>query len=216
MRQERGWKLLVMLPRMLFKPPRGESIGQERLAQRFTRFNNGHWIDLIRSSRECDQEFARVSRRARRRNQDGDFERRTERAHRLAQLGELSSARQALEGSDLGIGTRWRHFRPGQVYPAILFLMTLLVTCLPGRPNWMRRVLVRTSDLRAEERTSTCTGSGRLEAGQDDRIAETQRWHSRNCRRRHHPPFGLTYDGPANGSCSGEGNRSPPIRPCRM
>ena len=47
-----------------------------------------------------------MSRRARRRNQDGDLERRTERAHRLVQLGELSSARQALEGSDLAPGNR--------------------------------------------------------------------------------------------------------------
>ena len=48
MRQERGWKLLMMLPRMLlFKSPRGGSVGKERLAQRFARFNHGHWIDLI-------------------------------------------------------------------------------------------------------------------------------------------------------------------------
>ena len=97
----------MMLPRMLlFKPPRGGSIGKERLAHRFARFNNGHRIDLICGSRECDQEFARVSWCARRRNQDGDSERRTERAHRLVQLGELSSARQALEGSDLAPGNR--------------------------------------------------------------------------------------------------------------
>ena len=30
---------------------------------------------------------------------------------------------------------RWRHFRPGQVFPVILFLMTLLVTCLPVRSS---------------------------------------------------------------------------------
>ena len=105
--QERGWKLLMMLPRMLlFKPPRGGSIGKEKLAERFAKCNNGHWIDLISSSRQCDQEFASVCRRARRRNQEGDLERRTETAHRLVQLGELSSARQALEGSDLAPGNR--------------------------------------------------------------------------------------------------------------
>ena len=47
-----------------------------------------------------------MCRRARRRQRDGDLERRTERAHRLVQLGELSAARQALEGSDLAPGNR--------------------------------------------------------------------------------------------------------------
>ena len=152
-----------------------------------------------------------MSRRARRRNQDGDLERRTERAHRLVQLGELSSARQALEGSDLAPGNRNTlealQARPGLPRDP---LPDDIVGHMPARAFELNEARFG-QNLRSSRRGAASGPSGL--------IAETQRWHSRNCRRRQHPPIGLTYNGPTNGSCSGEGNRSPPVRttdPCRM
>ena len=53
-RQTRGWKLLVLLPRMvLFRPPRGGLIPRQRLFDRFVLFNQGSWIQLLIEGREC-------------------------------------------------------------------------------------------------------------------------------------------------------------------
>ena len=59
---------------------------------------------MIEASRRCDEEAA-VSRRRRRRRGFDELERRAARAEMLVGLGELSSARQALEGADLAPGT---------------------------------------------------------------------------------------------------------------
>ena len=48
-------------------------------------------------SEQCDEDAARARRR--RRSQDDDLERRVSRGQALVHLGELSSARQALEGA---------------------------------------------------------------------------------------------------------------------
>ena len=53
---------------------------------------------------ECDEQAA-VSRRRKRRG-GHDLERRATRAHNLVQVGELSSARQALEGAEIAPGTK--------------------------------------------------------------------------------------------------------------
>ena len=53
----------------------------------------------------CDEKAA-VSRRRSRRRQVDDLELRAARAEMLVQLGELSSARQALEGAALAHGDR--------------------------------------------------------------------------------------------------------------
>ena len=97
---ERGWKLFLLLPRMLLhRPPRGGLIAKSKLAERFDKFNRGEWAQLIRASVECDEQ-AVVSRRRKRRGGD-DLERRATRAFNLVQVGELSSARQALEGAEI-------------------------------------------------------------------------------------------------------------------
>ena len=79
-------------------------IPKEKLVQRFEAFGRGEWASLIEASRRCDEEAA-VSRRRRRRRGYDELERRAARAEMLVGLGELSSARQALEGADLAPGT---------------------------------------------------------------------------------------------------------------
>ena len=102
-RRERGWKLFMMLPRMLLhRPPRGGLNPRHKLVHRFEMFSRGEWWDLIRASAACEQ--AAVGRRRRRRRPGDDLESRAARAEMLVHLGELSSARQALEGAAVAPG----------------------------------------------------------------------------------------------------------------
>ena len=101
LRQERGWKLFLILPRMLLhRPPRGGLLGKEKLLARFEKFAAGQWTDLLRASDLCSEQARRKGRR-----QESGFDKRVSRALHLVQLGELSSGRQALEGADLAPGT---------------------------------------------------------------------------------------------------------------
>ena len=44
----RGWKLFVLLPRMLlFNPPRGGKVSKHALMDRFTKFPQGQWFGLL-------------------------------------------------------------------------------------------------------------------------------------------------------------------------
>ena len=87
MRQERGWKLFLLLPRMLLhRPPRGGMI---------SRVNPGSRC-LSRESGRRDQSRRSVCNSGR-----GCT---TMQNEALVHLGELSSARQALEGADLAPG----------------------------------------------------------------------------------------------------------------
>ena len=53
-RSVRGWKLFLLLPRMLlFRPPRGGLIPKQRLLDRFQLFARGEWMHLLLASREC-------------------------------------------------------------------------------------------------------------------------------------------------------------------
>ena len=80
--QVRGWKLLLLLPRMLLhRPPRGGQIGKSKLIERFDKFAARQWQDLLVA-----------------RNQ-------VAKALKFVQLGELSAGRQALEGAELALGT---------------------------------------------------------------------------------------------------------------
>ena len=59
----------------------------------------------MEASSKCDDDAA--ARRRKRRQQEGDdLERRVARAEMMVALGELSSARQALEGEEVAPGTR--------------------------------------------------------------------------------------------------------------
>ena len=101
-RQVRGWKLLMLLPRMvLHRGPRGGLVPKSKLVERLELFSQGEWQSLLEASAECDQQAAVSRRRSRHRTRDND-ERRAARAEMLVGMGELSSARQALEGAEFG------------------------------------------------------------------------------------------------------------------
>ena len=93
-RQVRGWKLLVLLPRMLLhRGPGGGLVPKSKLVERFQLFSRGDWHILLEASAKCDQQAAISRRRSRRRVRD-DEERRAARAgNALVSQGELSSAR---------------------------------------------------------------------------------------------------------------------------
>ena len=100
----RAWKLFLLLPRMLlFRPPRGGFVHKCQLTERFARFSRGQWIELLLAS-QASSENARRAQFRRNRTAVDSVERRAERAFCLAQLGELSSARQALEGDAVALG----------------------------------------------------------------------------------------------------------------
>ena len=107
LRSERGWKLFMLLPRLLlFRPPRGGNVHKSKLAGRFQEFTEGRWMHLLRSSRQCAEDASRAQCRKRRRHHEDDLERRAGRASSLVQLGELSAGRQALEGAPVAPGNR--------------------------------------------------------------------------------------------------------------
>ena len=106
LQQERGWKLFLLIPRLLLhRPPRGGLLPKSKLVQRFDDFARGDWEKLFQSSDECDEEASRAHTRKRRRQKpEDDITRRAARALALVQMGELSAGRQALEGADLALG----------------------------------------------------------------------------------------------------------------
>ena len=86
----RGWKLFMLLPRMLLcRPPRGGLIPRKRLEERLAAFNAGDWVNLIEFSLECAMQGAVAQSRRRRRGRQNDVENRAARALHLAQMGEL-------------------------------------------------------------------------------------------------------------------------------
>ena len=104
LRRIRGWKLFFMLPRMLLqKPGKGGLVPKSKLRERFAQFADGRWMDLIVSSREAAVAASNAKARRTRICPDS-LERRAERARAMAALGELSSARLALEGEAIARG----------------------------------------------------------------------------------------------------------------
>ena len=107
LRSERGWKLNMLLPKLLlFRPPRGGNVHKSKLAGRFQEFTEGRWMHLLRSSRQCAEDASRAQCKKRRRHHEDDLERRAGRALSLVQMGELSAGRQALEGAPVAPGNR--------------------------------------------------------------------------------------------------------------
>ena len=99
-RQERGWKLLMLLPRMLLhRAPGGGLISRAKLVERFEAF-------ALRASEICNEQAAIARQRQRRRRRGDDLDSRVIRAENLVHVGELSSARQALEGDSVAPGTQ--------------------------------------------------------------------------------------------------------------
>ena len=86
-RQSRGWKLFVLLPRMLlFRPPRRGLIPKQRIFDRFAAARKGS----IR----------------RRRTQTDSLEKRAERAQMLILMGKVSAGPHALDGAAVAPGTQ--------------------------------------------------------------------------------------------------------------
>ena len=103
-RRELGWKLFLLLPRLLLhRSPRGGTIPRSKLLKRFDLFNRGEWICLLEASRVCCDEAVLARRRRGRRAENG-VPSRISRAEALVHMGE-PSARQALEGSALAPGS---------------------------------------------------------------------------------------------------------------
>ena len=99
--ESRGWKLFMLLPRLLlFRPPRGGLVPKGGLKKRVQKFCAGEWISLF----EASMDGALAGQSAQAKCQKDTKERRTARALALAQMGELSSARQALEGAAIAPG----------------------------------------------------------------------------------------------------------------
>ena len=98
---ETGWKLFLLLPRILLhRPPRWVEVQIDRTIRQIC---SGRVVQLLHASVQCDEQAAVVRRRKGRRGDD--LERRAIRALNFVQLGELSSASQALEGAEIAPGT---------------------------------------------------------------------------------------------------------------
>ena len=76
---------------------------KRKLVERFEKFSRCEWNDMFWESAVCDEKAA-VSRRRSRQRENDDLELSAARAEMLVQLGELSSARLALEGTELAPG----------------------------------------------------------------------------------------------------------------
>ena len=99
----RAWKLLLLLPRiLLFRPTRGGLVPRKKLEARFRQFQGGEWMQLL--GEHPMEAHSRSTRRSRRSNNDDEAQR-AARALSRVQLGELSAARQALEGAAVAPGT---------------------------------------------------------------------------------------------------------------
>ena len=104
-RQERGWKALLLLPRMLLhRKCRGGPVSKEKFKQRFEDFQGGRWGNLLIASITNDEDAATATIRKRRTQNHGDVEHRVNRVLSRVQMRELSAGRQALEGAELAPG----------------------------------------------------------------------------------------------------------------
>ena len=94
LRITRGWKLFMLLPRLLlFRPRRGGKVSKKTLEERFQMFQEGRWLELLGISRWASAQVHQSSvRRRRRQHQDDGIQ------------SELSAARQALEGANVASG----------------------------------------------------------------------------------------------------------------
>ena len=96
-RRIRGWKLFLMILRMLLvKPRKGSLMPKSEPRERFAQFAQGRWIALISASQKVSLAVAvaqikKVAKSCRHRRTKGGA------CTRLASVGELSSARLALE-----------------------------------------------------------------------------------------------------------------------
>ena len=101
-KRERAWKLFLLLPRMLLHRRPGECfVSKDELLGRFDKFRAGNWLGLLEEAKVA----AQPGRPRRKCTQLQSNDRRAERAEVLVGLGEVPSARQALEAAELAPGT---------------------------------------------------------------------------------------------------------------
>ena len=94
----------LVAPRMfLFKPPRGGLVAKSKMVESFKFFSDGRWEDLLLLSRDSAMAAVQVLGQRRRVPPD-PVEHRVECAHNLIQMGDLSAARQALDGDPVAPG----------------------------------------------------------------------------------------------------------------
>ena len=83
LRKERGWKMLMLLPRMLLARPRGGRIFQRKLQTRINLFTSGQWHLLMEFSNDCARAGVEAKVRASRRSGRDDIKSRVRRAETL-------------------------------------------------------------------------------------------------------------------------------------
>ena len=104
--QERAWKFLFLLPRMLLcRPRRGGHVPKKELQQRLAMFNSGNWQELVSHSVLMSEQASQNLVRRGRLHKTDTLEARALRAERFVQLGEISAGRQALESARVAPGT---------------------------------------------------------------------------------------------------------------
>ena len=104
-RMMRGWKLFMLLPRLLLhRPSRGGMVPRKKMEERIIWFQEGLWLRLLEESQTSEAHAHQASSR-RRRNQVDSLDKRASKALSLVQLGELSAVRVSLEGAEVAPGT---------------------------------------------------------------------------------------------------------------
>ena len=69
LQEERGWKLFLLIPRLLlFRPGRGGLIPKRKLEERANRFAAGQWLSLLAESNKVASDGSVGATRRRRRN----------------------------------------------------------------------------------------------------------------------------------------------------
>ena len=91
LRAERGWKMLMLLPRMLLARPRGGKVSKKKLQERIDLFTSGQWQSLLDVSDECARAGVVSKVRASRRPRQDNIQSGVQRAEALVQMGELSA-----------------------------------------------------------------------------------------------------------------------------
>ena len=99
----RRWKLLMLWPMMLLNRRRGGHIPRTQLENRFRRFQEGEWIQLLSEGQESAAQALRSSVRRRRRHRPDDVR---DRASRFAvgTVGRIVSSPTSMEGAQLAPG----------------------------------------------------------------------------------------------------------------
>ena len=105
-RETRAWKLFLLAPRLLLtRPPRGGKVSKAKLVERCAVFARGECLALIKTCRADAESGNAATSRRRRRDTGDDLSKRAKKALQLVQWGELSTARQALEGVAVARGS---------------------------------------------------------------------------------------------------------------